>query len=404
MKIIHTADWHIGKVLHKVSLRKEMEAFLDWLYDLIQEKEIDVLLISGDIFDSGNPSSGDRALYYSFLARLMGLDIHVVITGGNHDSIAMLEAPAELLSSLDVTVVGGAKQDLNDELIYIKTAKGEEVVIAAVPFLRTKDLRVLDKDASYKNRGEEMQESIRRHYHALADLCKKHYPKVTAIAMGHLYARGVSISDSEREIHVGNSAPITIDAFSDYYDYIALGHIHRPQVIGENEMVRFSGSPIPLSFSERDDQKSLLLIELKDKTINPPIVIKIPLQRALVRFSGTLDEVKQKLSSYDHQYALPSLIELAIHEEQHNALKILAREELTQHYENHEKLKIVKSTISFEKGGLDTSDLFQTGTQVEDLVPLDLFKKKLELEELDQEDFDSMVDLFKILLEEVYQK
>ena len=132
-------------------------------------------------------------------------------------------------------------------------------MIAAVPFLRDKDLRSKEIDSQFKNRAEAVREGIKNHYARLAEICEQKYPDLPTIAMGHLYAKGVLPSDSERDIHVGNAAAVNSSIFSSTFNYVALGHIHRPQIINKNNFIRYSGSPIALSFSEKSDDKSCLL-------------------------------------------------------------------------------------------------------------------------------------------------
>ena len=114
MKILHTADWHIGKILHRQSLYDDISYFFDWLVQRITDEKIDLLLVSGDIFDLANPSNMDTKLYYQTLYRLSKTNVKVIITGGNHDSISLLDAPSSLLDVLDITVVGGAKDDIHN--------------------------------------------------------------------------------------------------------------------------------------------------------------------------------------------------------------------------------------------------------------------------------------------------
>ena len=163
MKILHTADWHIGKVLHKQSLQEEHKLFFDWLLKTIEEKEIDLLLISGDIFDLANPAAKDRGLYYNFLSQLVGTDTTVIITGGNHDSIGVLNAPSEVLTRLKIHVIGGATEDPRNELIEIKDDADQlQVVVAAIPYLRDRDLRHNDTTHKQSTRVEAIRAGIKQ--------------------------------------------------------------------------------------------------------------------------------------------------------------------------------------------------------------------------------------------------
>jgi len=403
MKILHTADWHIGKVLHKHSLVPEIEMFLDWLFDYIESENIDLLLVSGDIFDVANPAVRDRSVYYRFLSRLIGLNIQVIITGGNHDSVGLIDAPQGILRHINISVVGGAKKELKDELIPIYNADGDiDLVVAAVPFLRDKDLRNLNSDAEFENRTEALRHGIAQHYRAIADLCSELYQDVPALAMGHLYAKGVSTSESERDIHIGNAAAVESDIFSDRFGYVALGHIHRPQIIGGNPLIRYSGSPIALSFSEKEDQKCVLLTELKDGQFTNPEVVPIPKKRQLKKMTGSYEEVKDKLEKYNPEYELVSLVELEIIEENFSGAILSDVEQLIAEFAKSDKFTILKSKTTFLKGAKDTSDLFERGESIEDLKPIDVFEKLLENESLTEDKHKLMRDAFVELLESIH--
>jgi len=400
LKILHTADWHIGKVLHKHALRDELHLFFDWLIDLIREESIDVLLVSGDVFDLANPATKDRELYFAFLSRLIRLNIEVIITGGNHDGVGLLNAPKQILRELKITVIGGATENIEEELIEVKNKNGDlELVIAAVPFLRDKDLRSKETDELYENRTEAIREGIKKHYQDLAALCEKKYSEIPVIAMGHLFAKGSVQSESERDIHVGNAAAVDSKIFSSTFDYVALGHIHRPQVIGKNKFIRYSGSPIALSFSERADQKSLLVLELKKGKFKAPELIEIPKFRALHRVSGDFKTVKEKLSQLDLDFPLKSLVELDVKEQTYSAAILMEVEKLISTFEENESFSIVKSQTTFVEGARDTAALFKAGENIEDLEPIDVFSKLLEKQEIDGEKQGQLKDAFLELLE-----
>lgn len=400
MKILHTADWHIGKVLHKHPLQEEMLLFFEWMISFIKSETIDVLLVSGDIFDLANPGAKDRECYYKLLSRLIPLDIQIVITGGNHDGIGVINAPKEILDALHIHVVGGAKENLEEELIEIKNKSGElELIVAAVPFLRDKDLRSLKTDTQYSSRAEAIRAGIELHYKSLAKICDEKYSGIPAIAMGHLYAKGVTSSESERDIHIGNAAAVEASIFPDTFDYVALGHIHRPQVINKNQFIRYCGSPISLSFSEKSDVKGVLLVEINKSKTAEPKFIEIPKQRELKKISGDLKSVTEKLQNYSNNYNLPALIELEIKEGDFSEIKLAQASELVSQYDGHDNLVILKSKTEFNTGAKDTSDLFTAGENIEDLSPLDVFKKRVASEELTADTEKDLLATFQELLE-----
>lgn len=399
MKILHTADWHIGKQLHKHSLSEELQFFFDWLLNTIKNEKIELLLISGDIFDKANPSLDDRSLYFQFLKKLIAQNVKVIVTGGNHDSIRYLDAPSEILEFLDIRVIGGARKNLEEELIEIRNKEDKlELIVAAVPFLRDKDVRNPETDSQYSNRAEAIRHGIEKHYTDLAKLAKKKYPNTPVIAMGHLYAKGSIESESEREIHIGNQAAIESKIFDEIYKYVALGHIHRPQIIGKNPFIRYSGSPIPLSFSEKKDIKSVVILEFKDSQFSEPEVHKIPIQREFVKLNGDLTYLIEKLETYTHNYPLPSFIELECKEQTFSALILKEVDDMvSQMNESTDRFKILKHRVKFTDGGKDTSELFASGIQIEDLSPEEVFIKRIEDEPL--ENRDEILEAFKELLE-----
>lgn len=404
MKVLHTADWHIGKVLHKHELREEMILFFDWLISIIEEEAIDVLLISGDIFDLANPAVKDRELYYKFLSRLLKYEIKVIITGGNHDAVGLLNAPEPVLKHLNISIIGGATKNIADELIPVANKKDKvELVVAAVPFLRDRDLRNRESDKQHKNRIEAIRAGIKNHYAELAALAQSKYPNIPSIAMGHLYASGSVTSESEREIHIGNAAAVDSAIFADNYDYIALGHIHRPQIIGKSPYVRYSGSPIALSFSEREDKKCIIIVEIENNKIQEPRVLTVPKQRELLKIKGTEQEVVSALNIYKPQFSLPSFVELDINEEHYSPLLLSNVDNLVASYEHNDNFQILKSRVTFNQGGKDTSDLFAKGTQIDDITPMDVFKKMLDQQQTDTEDRALLTEAFSEILEETLE-
>lgn len=307
MRILHTADWHLGLRLYKKDISEEHRFFFSWLVDLIRDRQIDVLMISGDVFDHANPTNEARALYYEFLVQLIQLKCKVIITGGNHDSPGILNAPREILNMLDVHVVGSARQAVGEEVIDLGTA-----VVAAVPYLREPDIHALTKGVEYDDKRQQVRDGIKRHYDLVAEACAAYDTPV--IAMGHLYAAGSSTSESERLIQMGNQSAVAADDFPSRFDYVALGHIHRPQIVNGQKHIRYSGSPVPLSFSERDDKKIVIELETDGKEIRQTDH-QVPVFRKLVRFKGTLAEVMKGVEAYQKTGPAKAFGELHIESE-----------------------------------------------------------------------------------------
>ncbi|MCP9200868.1 exonuclease SbcCD subunit D C-terminal domain-containing protein [Gramella sp. GC03-9] len=399
MKILHTADWHIGKKLHKHELSEDFDLFINWLIDYISENKIEVLLISGDIFDLANPSSEARKQYYQALVKLQKLDCKIIATGGNHDSPAMLNAPADLMRALDMEVIGGLPEKLEETLIPVYNKNNElELVIAAIPYLRDSDLRTGERVSSYEERLEAIREGIQNIFHSAAEICKDKYPEVPVIAMGHLFTAGMESSESERDIQIGNLAAFRAAQFGDYFSYVALGHIHKPQKVNAGIPVYYSGSPFPLSFSERKDEKRVLLIDT-DKSFEPES-ISLPNFRQLIRLSGNLEELQLKLNSLENHSKLTSLIEVDLEEDQYDAQKIYALDKMVNDFDR-EGFEIVKQRAQFRNRVQAASELYNNDEQLEDLKPKDVFLELIANHEYSEEEKNEILAAFNEILEEV---
>lgn len=398
MKILHTADWHLGKKLHKHDLAADHQLYISWLEAYIKKENIDVLLISGDVFDLANPSSESRALYYDALVRINKLKCITIITGGNHDSPAVLNAPKDLLKAFNIHVVGGMPTNVDETLIPLPNANNPEVVIAAIPYLRDADLRQMHEGERYEDRIEAIRLGIIYTYEQVAGAAASLYPDVPCLALGHLFTAGVSSSDSERDIQIGNQAKLEASAFGDYFSYVALGHIHKPQQVNGRVPIFYSGSPIPLSFSERKDEKRMLLLD-NEKGFEPTS-IPIPTFRKLKRVSGTLQEVQDQLKFIQPEGQLANLLEIEVSEPEYDPSITAKLDELIFGF-NKEGLEIAKYRLRFENQISGTAELFESSAQLEDIKPQQVFEKRLEAEELSPELKSQLNNAFSQLLEEV---
>ena len=400
MKILHTADWHIGKKLHKHYLHADFELFINWLIPLMREEEIELLLISGDVFDLANPSAEARRQYYLALKKLSSLNCKIIITGGNHDSPTMLDAPREILEALNVHIIGGLPQNLADCLIPVPNKAGEtELVIAAIPFLRDSDIRSVETGVTYDNRIEAIRKGIEATFAQAADLCNQNYPGLPVIAMGHVYAAGIESSDSERDIQIGNQAAFQASQFGDYFSYVALGHIHKPQRVSAAIPTFYSGSPLPLSFSERSDEKRVLILDTT--TGFEPQSLSIPNFRKLHKISGTLENIKAKLSNLTPQGELTDLIEVELIEDDFDAHVLAQLDESVTSFDTP-GLEIVKHRASFKNRLQETGKLFESHIHLEDLKPQEVFQKMLEQNSYDTEIKARVIQAFQEILEEIH--
>ncbi len=283
MRILHTADWHIGQRLHERQRTDEHEQFLNWLLETIQEYQVELLLVSGDIFDTALPSSESTNLYYRFLYRLFDeTDTYTVITAGNHDSPRHLEAPREFLEMGRIYVVGTAAAPT--KCVVSLPPDDPQVAVAAVPFLSESDLRHLSYETEV-DRNERYRERFKAFY---ADCVAAMPPGIPKILMGHLFVQGGQVGTSERNVQIGGATATHASDFPKDVSYVALGHLHRPQTIkGTDYPVRYSGSPIPLRFNETGYRKVVYLLELSDDgMLIRDKEIEIPIFKALCTVEG----------------------------------------------------------------------------------------------------------------------
>lgn len=279
LTILHTSDWHLGRRLYGRMRYEEFEAFLDWLKVTIIENKVDMLIVAGDIFDTMTPSNKAQALYYEFLGEVAATKIngepccqHIVIVAGNHDSPTFLDAPSGVLKFLNVHVIGTACEEVSEEVLTLKDHHEQPLcIIAAVPYLRDRDVRGSFAGESGQDKDANVLKGIRAHYDGVAAsakaeqevLIKAHGRHIPIIATGHLFAAGgkTTEDDGVRDLYVGSLGKVSADMFDDCFDYVALGHLHVPQRVGASEHIRYSGSPIPMGFGEARQQKQVLLIQ-----------------------------------------------------------------------------------------------------------------------------------------------
>lgn len=281
LTVLHTSDWHLDRRLYGNMRYDEFEAFLAWLTQTIEEHKVDVLIVAGDIFDTMTPSNRAQSLYYQFLGTVSSLYCdHVVIVSGNHDSPTFLDAPASILKFLNVHVIGTACEQLADEVIVLNDKNGQpQCLIAAVPYLRDRDVRSSQAGESAEDKDNNVISGIKQHYAQVADIAKAKQKQLIEqynyylpiIATGHLFTAGgkTTEDDGVRELYIGSLGRVSVDMFDDCFDYVALGHLHVPQKVGGCEHIRYSGSPIAMGFGEARQQKQVLLIQFAEAIREP---------------------------------------------------------------------------------------------------------------------------------------
>lgn len=289
LKIIHTADWHLGQTFFGYDREEEHDAFLNWLVDTLAVQQTDVLLIAGDVFDVANPSAAAQRRFFHFLkeANRRNPHLQIVVIAGNHDSAARLESPIPLLEELNTSIVGIIRRTETGEIdfdslmipLYNKEKKREAWCLA-VPYLRQGDYPASEETHDTYIGG------INRMYRQLYDYADaRRQPGEALVAMGHLHATGAELSDDDRSerIIMGGLESVSSDTFDEGLAYTALGHIHKAQRIGGRENLRYSGSPLPMSFSERNYRHQVVAVTIDNGCLSEVEPVPVPLLVDLYR-------------------------------------------------------------------------------------------------------------------------
>lgn len=301
IRILHTSDWHLGRQLYGRRRTGEFEAFLDWLLDVIERERIQVLLVSGDIFDTTTPGSTAQRTYYDFLGRLPK-SCRTVIISGNHDSPTLLGASSSLLRHFNIHVVTDAVAD-NEALTLSDDTGKPELGIIAVPFLHDRDIRVSEEDESLADKEHAYQEAVARHFME-AERKMLHLSggqNIPVVCMAHLFTAGATTveGDGVRDLSVGSLSHVQPSIFPAVADYTALGHLHVPQIVGGQENIRYCGSPLPMGFGEANQRKQVCIVDLSRNDVPTVKNVPVPIFRKLVQLTGDLQRIQDGLSKLE---------------------------------------------------------------------------------------------------------
>lgn len=315
---LHTSDWHLGQFFHNYDREFEHTQFLTWLLEQIKQKQPNALLIAGDIFDVINPSSSAQKQLYQFLANAHDIAPHMqtLMIAGNHDSGYRIEQVEPLLEKYNAKAVGviGRNRDntLDLDRLLVPIYSENKTIVAwclTLPYLRSAEITGLNEHTTNS------QSAIAYlHQELIREAKARKQPDQALILMSHAHMQGGETSDSERPIIIGNEEALSTALFDDVIDYVALGHLHKPQKVGQTH-IRYSGSPIPLSFSEINYKHQVVDVKidpmLDDETRFQFDVLPIPRSIQLHKITGELDQVFEKLR------ALPSGEIEAIHQREY---------------------------------------------------------------------------------------
>lgn len=383
MRILHTSDWHLGQHFMGKSREAEHQAFCAWLVEQVREQAVDAVIIAGDVFDTGAPPSYAREQYNRFIVELRATGARLVVLGGNHDSVAMLEESRDLLACLDTQVIAAVGTDLDRQLLVLPQRDGQPgAILCAIPFIRPRDVLTSQAGQSAQDKQLALQQAIQTHYRELferaeaqREILGRHLP---IIATGHLTTVGASASESVREIYVGTLEAFPTSAFP-AADYIALGHIHRPQKVGGLEHIRYSGSPIALSFDEATQGKEALLVDLDDSGLRSVTALPVPRFQPLKSVSGSLAELPAELAraAGEGSAEQPVWLEVMVHTDDYLSDIQLRVEKLC------EELPVIVLRTRRERGTAQAALFSENRETLDELSPEDVFRQRLDAEELE---------------------
>lgn len=370
MKVLHTSDWHLGQQFYEHHRTQEHQYFLDWLVETLCREQIDLLLVAGDIYHTATPPSFAEQQLYQFIkqAKQACPALHIVIIAGNHDSANRIETAKPLLKQFDTYVIGRYDKTAPEScLIKIETDNGNAQVVA-MPFLRPADVTLdTQNDKAY-------QQGVAHAYQSVITLCDDNTAPI--IVMGHLHAKGGTISeDSERNISIGGFDAVTAEVFTDKADYVALGHLHKAQVVAKCDAKRYCGTPMPMSFSEKNYQHQVLVCEFNGKTCESVNPLYTPRLRELIvlpeKGGADIDALCNEIEQLDlTQYQASPYLRLRLNASETDSQ---FREKISTSLKDKDILfcgieRVQDSQLQ------DDEVIFQDLGQVEKLNPLDLLE------------------------------
>ena len=398
MRILHTSDWHLGQHFMGMTRQAEHAAFCEWLIDQVKAHQVDAVVIAGDIFDTGAPPSYAREQYNRFVVALKQTGAELVVLGGNHDSVAMLNESKTLLGYIGAHVVANAGS--TDEPLVLHTRSGKPgAVICAIPFIRPRDVLVSEAGQSAQTKQQLLQRAIEAHYQMLYQKAQAKVSELGGelpiIATGHLTTVGASASESVREIYVGSLEAFPTQAFVPA-DYIALGHIHRSQKVGGLNHIRYSGSPIALSFDEAKQQKQVLLVDIE---VGSALVTEccVPCFQPMASVKGNLKELAQALRALDQENTSDNSLWVEVTVQGDDYLSDLHQRlnELSQ------GLRVEILRVKRERRMSASQMDIASSQTLDELDPMQVFTRRLEAEALEEELADSLSQLHQEVLNEL---
>ncbi len=286
MKIVHTSDWHAGRLWKRVPRLDELGRALGSLADYVEAEGVDLVLMTGDVFDSGSPHPDAEKLVFKVLKRL-GQAAPVIVIAGNHDDPRRLEAWGTFAELANIRCVAKPRRPDQGGLIEVRSRAGETALVAPIPFAPIRWF----VDAAGLGDESQAVSSYAAGVAELASVFAESFRNDTInILMAHTHVEGAKLAKSERTVHLGDQWAVTPQQLPSAASYTALGHIHKPQAL--RHAVEYAGSPLQLDFGEEGEEKTFVVIEAHPGV--PSKVMRVPYEGGtpLKTFEGTWDELE----------------------------------------------------------------------------------------------------------------
>ncbi|USG64918.1 exonuclease SbcCD subunit D [Brevibacillus ruminantium] len=407
MRILHTADWHFGRQLEGRDRREEQAEFIDELCRIVEEKEVHLVLVAGDVYDSVNPPAWAEELFYAALERLSdGGKRAVVVIAGNHDQPERVRAAAPLATKQGIVLLGLPKEapllsvdDVSAE--RVRVVKGgpswmelavpevdHHAVILALPYPSEARLKELLSDSFTQ---EQLQLAFSERIKELLAELSAHFREDTVnLVTSHLFVMGGRESDSERPIQIGGALTVSPSAFPENADYVALGHLHRLQKLGEKPLIRYSGSPLGYSFSEAGQSKAVVIVEVIPGEPPQEEIVYLTSGRPLARWKAT-EGIAQVEKWLEEGRDAGAWIDLELHvSDVIDPAEFQRLRKLSDDF-----LKIQRVVVREESA----EQISEQRTELSELLPDQLFRRFYERKRGAQPD-EKLVALFQRLLSE----
>lgn len=419
MRILHTSDWHLGQHFMGKTRITEHKAFLDWLLTLVEERQADALVVAGDVFDTGTPPSYARTLYNEFIVSLQGTGCRqLLILGGNHDSDATLNEGRSILSFLNTRVTAGLSDDLRDHVTVLDDRAGNPgLILCTIPFLRPRDLVRSMAGQSGTEKQVAMGQAIREFYDGvfaesltIREAIAAQGDRLPVMATGHLTVVGGKATESVRDIYIGSLDAFPAAGFP-AADYIALGHLHQGQAIKNMPHIRYSGSPIPLSFDEGRQEKQVLMAEFRNGSLADVVPVTIPCFRRLVCLKGNLKDIEAGIRALDEEITAGGdgawrneavWLEAEVAEDDYLTdlqERIQAMIAGTDGQPSGTGIELLR--VRRKRKGRKPGMMPENRERLEELNPRDVFSRRLNAESLEAGQADILSTLFDEILEQV---